>query len=287
MLLPWALFVSACWPAAKAPASQFPSAEPALEQLRAQHSCSRALRGEAKIDSFSPQGRLKVGALFMLEHPQSLRLDLLSPLGGTLGTLTSDGARFALLDQKERRFYVGSANQCNIERFLQVPVPPAALAQLMAGEAPVLVHEPNAATIAWSDGHYRIEIDSRHGAHETIELEPHASDFAKPYAEQRLRVIRVRVEQQGVTLYEAELAGYHSGAMATSRIDPFGLDPQVDPSGPVCHVEVPSRIRFNVPVSERDVVFESTALEHNPPLLPESFTQSPPAGVAIKAAPCD
>jgi Outer membrane lipoprotein LolB len=270
-----------------APASQFPDADRALARLAEQHECSRALRGEAKLDTFDERGRLRVGALFMLEHPQSLRLDLLSPLGGTLATLTSDGQRFALLSQKDKAFHVGRANQCNVERFLQVPVPPAALAQLMAGEAPVLVHEPGQARITWQGDHYRIEIESRHGAREVIELQLLEADYSKPYSEQRLRVTRVLVEQQGVTLYEAELAEFKARGTAKARIDPLGIDPPVLPSGPQCRAEVPGRIRFIVPLSERDVVFESSSVEHNPPLIADVFSQTPPAGVSIEPSPCD
>lgn len=286
MALACASLSSACGAHVAPPASQFPTAQHALQTLASQHECSRALRGEAKLDTFDAHGRLRVGALFMLEHPQSLRLDLLSPLGGTLATLTSDGQRFALLSQKDKAFHIGRANQCNVERFLQVPVPPAALAQLMAGEAPVLVHEPGAARIAWQDGRYRIEIDSRHGAREVIELEPLLADFGKPYAEQRLRVTRVVVEQQGVVLYEAELGEFKARPTAKPRIDPLGIDPPVELSGPQCGIEVPGRIRFQVPLSERDVVFEASSVEHNPPLIDGVFSQTPPPGVSIQPSTC-
>jgi Outer membrane lipoprotein LolB len=282
-----ALLAVGCLPfGAAAPASQFPTADQALASLTAQHECSRALRGEAKLDTFDEHGRLRVGALFMLQHPQSLRLDLLSPLGGTLATLTSDGERFALLSVKDKAFHIGSASQCNVERFLQVPVPPPALAQLMAGEAPVLVHEPGQARIAWQGEGYRIEIDSLHGAHEVIELQPHAADFSKPYAQQRLRVTRVLVEQQGVTLYEAELSEFAARPTAKPRIDPLGIDAPVPLSGPACNAEVPARIRFLIPLSERDVIFEASSVEHNPPLIEGVFRQQPPAGVSLKPSPC-
>jgi hypothetical protein len=277
--------LSGCFSTAP-PASQFPSARAALTQLQAEHACSRALRGEAKLDTYHAQGRLRVGALFLVQHPESVRLDLLSPLGGTLATLTSDGERFALLDQKERAFHVGRANQCNVERYLGVPVPAAVLAQLLSGEAPILVHDPGQAQIRWEDGSYVIEIKGRNSTFERIELAPLPQDFAKPYSQQRLRVLSVRLEQQGILLYQAELKDHAAAKMAGPRVDALGIEPDVPPSGPECRAEVPGKIRFSVPLSDQDVVFEPHSVEHNPPLLDQSFTQSPPEGVRVKPSPC-
>jgi len=268
------------------PASQVPNADLAIGQLRVQHACSRAIRGEAKLDYFDENGRVRVDTFFLAQHPQSVRMDLISPLGGTLATLTSDDSRFALLDQKDKSFYVGPAAQCNVERFLRVPVPPAVLVQLMAGEAPVLVHRPEQATLHWSGGRYVIEIASKNEATEVIELEPHEADWDKPWKEQRLRVVAVSVSQRGVELYRAELKDHRAAATAKPRIDPLGIDDPILPSGPQCRVEIPRRVRFVVPVSERDVVFEHQEVEHNPPLVPGSFEQQVPPGVHVRPADC-
>jgi hypothetical protein len=258
-----------------------------LAQLGEQNACSRAIRGEAKLDYFDEHGRVRVDTLFLAQHPQNVRMDLVSPLGGTLATLSSDEQRFALLDQKEKAFYVGPAAQCNVERFLRVPVPPAVLVQLMAGGAPVLVHEPEQATLSWSGGRYRIEIVSKHEASEVIELVPHDADWDKPWNEQRLRVVSVSVTQQGVELYRAELKDHRIAQTAKPRVDPLGIDEPIPPSGPPCQAEIPRRVRFVVPASERDVVFEHQEVEHNPPLIPGSFAQEMPPGVRLRRAECE
>jgi hypothetical protein len=255
--------------------------------VRQQHACSRGLRGEAKLDYFDDQGRVRVSTLFLAQHPDSVRFDLISPFGGTLATLTSDGRRFALLDQKDKAFYVGPAEQCNVERFLKVPVPPSVLIQLMAGEAPVLVHTPEQATLEWSSGRYVIEVQSRHGATQVIELVPLDEDWAKPYPEQRLRVIRVSVTQQGIELYSAELRDHEPAKTAGPRIDPIGIEDDIAPSGPPCAAEIPRRVRFLVPLSDRDVIFEHGEVEHNPPLVPGTFEQSPPGGVVVRRSSCE
>jgi hypothetical protein len=174
-----------------------------------------------------------------------------------------------------------------VERFLRVPVPPAVLVQLMAGGAPVLVHEAEQASLRWSGGRCLIEIASKHEATEVIELVPHDADWDKPWAEQRLRVVAVSVSQQGIELYRAELKDHKAARTAKPRIDPLGIDDPIAPSGPPCQAEIPRRVRFVVPLSERDVVFEHQEVEHNPPLIPGSFAQETPPGVRVRRAECE
>jgi hypothetical protein len=281
-----ALLSSCCWVGSCPPPSQPPNARAALDQLRAQHACSRGLRGESRFDSFDEAGRVRAKALFMMAHPESIRFEVLSPLGTSMATLTADGTSFGLLDQEQRVFFMGPADQCNVERFLQVPIPPTALVQLFAGEAPVLIHEPERATLEWEDGAYVIRIHSKHDAHQTIELEPAEEDLRKPWRVQRLRVRQVVVEQAGVELYRAELRDYRARHTAAPSIDPDGLMPALPPSGPVCAAEVPDKVRFIVPIAERDVVFEHQHVEHNPPLRTGAFSQPVPQGVTLRASRC-
>ncbi len=254
--------------------------------MRELHACSRALSGEAKLDYFDADGRVRVKTLFISAHPKSVRFDLLSPFGPTLATLTSDGENFALLDQEQKAFFVGPAAECNVERFLRVPIPPEALVQLLAGEAPVLIHEPAQSSIVWEGGRYVMRIESRHQARQTIAFELVEADRDKPFAEQRVRVVEVVVEQAGVELYRAELKDHTPAATAKPRVDPEGIEATVHPSGPQCRAEVPRRIRFVVPIAERDVIFEQQKIDHNPPLIPGVFEQRQPAGTVLRRSDC-
>ncbi|MEN9579160.1 MAG: hypothetical protein RJA70_2169, partial [Pseudomonadota bacterium] len=256
----WALSVACAVPP---PASPFPSARVAIDRMRELHACSRALRGEARLDYFDADGRFRVKTLFITEHPMNVRFDLFSPFGQTLITLTANGKDFALLDQEQKQYFVGNAAQCNVERFLKVPIPPAALVQLLAGEAPILLHEPSAARIEWDDGHYVLYITGKHRASQRVVLELVEADLNKPYSEQRVRVVEVAVSQAGVELYRAELEDHAPAPTAKPRLDPEGIEAPVNPSGPPCRAELPRRIRFVVPLAERDVLFEQTDLAHN------------------------
>jgi outer membrane lipoprotein-sorting protein len=272
--------------AAPPPVSQFPNAQAALDRMRATTSCSRALTSDAKIDYFGQAGRIRGRLLYVVAVPDKLRLDVVSPFGATVSTLTSDGHDFSLFDLRQKQFLHGPANACNLAKFTHVPMPPAALVQLLRGEAPVLVHAPTAATLSWESGEYVVRIQSTRDATEEIHLKPVAEDYALPYTAQRVRVTEVRVLQQGIEQYRAQLVGHRPAKMAGERLDPDGLDAPTPPSGPSCQSEVPGRLRLQVPDGDQDVILENVDVSHNPPLAPKVFEQSPPGGVDVRYSSC-
>lgn len=272
-----ALLATAC--PSPPPPSQFPSAAAALERMRATSECNRGVRGEATLDAYSDTGRVRGTVFYLVSVPDRLRLDVFSPFGAVISTLTSDGERFAYSDIRDKRFFRGPASSCNLARFTGIPLPPFVLVELMRGQAPVLVHEPGAARIAWRSGRYEIAVSGKHRATELVALEPRPEDWLKPWQEQRVRVLEVRVEQQGTLLYDAELAGYQPARVASPIVDPDGLTADIPPSGPPCGAELPGRLRVEVPVAERDLVLRNRHAEHNPPLRQDAFAQHTPSGV--------
>jgi hypothetical protein len=249
--------------------------------------CSRGLTGEGSFDYFGDEGRVRARSLYVVARPASLRFDVLSPIGGVLSTLTSDGRHFAFSDLKQRLFVDGPADECNVDQALRVPIPPAALGELLTGQAPILVHRPEQATLSWEAGAYRLQIQSENQASEDVRLVPRDEDWLRPWQEQLLRVTDVRVSQQGLLLYTAELSEHRAARRAPARVDPEGIDPDVPPSGPACSAEVPRRIRFEVPGAGRDIVFLQSDVQHNPPLVPGLFEQEPPPGVRVRHSSCN
>jgi len=268
------------------PPSRFPNAEIALERMRASQACSVAVSGEASLDYFGEGGRVKGNLLYLAASPERVRLDVFSPFGATLSTLTSDGQRFNWLDLRNKRFVRGPANTCNLQSFTQVPLPPHAFVQLLRGEAPVLRHEPSATSIDWSGGSYAIRIHGAHQAEQEIRLIPTDADYTLPFDRQRVRVLSVKVTQANVPLYEVQLSGHEAAATATARVDPEGIDPPVPPSGPACRAELPRRIHFIVGDAEHDLVLDNKEIQHNPPLQNGVFAVQPVAGVAVQRSPC-
>jgi hypothetical protein len=254
--------------------------------MRATYACSRGVVGESKVDYFRERSRVRGDLLYTAMLPEHVRFDVVSPFGAILSTLTSNGREFALYDPPHRDFLRGPANTCNLARFTQVPIPPFALVELLRGEAPVLVHEPSGARIDWGSGHYVVRVSGKYRAEQEIHLEPRPDDWSRPWTEQRVRVLEVRVEQAGYELYQVELAGHAAVRRAAPRVDPDGLGPDIPPSGPQCGAEVPMRLRMRVPDTDRDLLLQNREIYHNPPIVSGTFEQTPPKGVRSRYSPC-
>jgi hypothetical protein len=272
---------------APAPASRFPTADDALGRMHEQYACVNGLQATANVDVFSKRGRLKGEAFLFAVNPDRVRFDVVSSFGVTLLTLTSDGRRFEMLDLEQKQFLHGPAAACNLARVTQVPMEGHVLVSVLRGEAPVLVHERGAASIAWDgDGFYALEVPGAHDATERIHLAVHPDDVQKPWSQQRVRVLDVAVRQRGVDLWHVELDDHEPAHTAPAREDPDGLDPPIPPTGPACDAELPRSIRMRVPHTADDVILDYTEAVWNPPLVPGTFDQPVPRGVRRVAVEC-
>jgi hypothetical protein len=275
------------------PPSRIPSADAALGRMRATLECANAVRAKgAKLTYFGDRGRVHVDVSLDAARPAKLRMDAFAPppASGPLETLTSDGTRFMLRDVREQKMYVGAATACNIARLTTVPIPGFVLVDLLRGQAPVLKHDPAAATIEWSGkkpGYYVVTIPSTRGASEEIHLTPNPDDWNKPWAEQRMRVIDVLVQQQGFVLYHADLDEHAPAAMAQPILPEIPGDPTIPVSGPTCAAEVPKAIHVEVPNKNEDLQFRYEYVEWNPPLPDGQFTQPPERGFKVVGVQCE
>jgi hypothetical protein len=272
------------------PASRFPSAAAALDRIKAGYACQRGVRGEAKIDQFSEHGRLRGKILLFASRPDRLRFDVMSPppFNSIIATLTTENGRFALSDLRERKFFEGPATACNVARLTEVPLEPHVLVTLLGGRAPVLVHRDAELAMEWSpSGYYVIRVPSTRGAEEVLHIAPVPADFQRPWNAQRLRVLDVRVVQQGIELYHASMEGHEAASTAPPQVDPDGLDPPIPPSGPPCEVEVPRKIHIEVPESDQDVLFRYDDVKQNPPLPPGVYTQPVASGMQRSHVECE
>ena len=255
--------------------------------MHATFACGNAIQASAKIDHFGQKGRIRAELLLFAARSERIRMDVVSPFGATLATLTSDGERFALADLRDKIFYLGPATACNIARLTTLPVPGHVLVDLLRGEAPVLRHDATGPTIAWSTaGYWVLTIPGTREAREEIHLAPRPDDWALPWQKQRMRVLDVRVEQQGYLLYHAELRDHAGAPTAGPREDPDNLAPPVPPSGPLCDSEIPHKIHVDVPDPEADVRFQYEQVSWNPPLPQGTFDQRPPPGMRMEEVTC-
>jgi hypothetical protein len=273
--------------AAAPPPSQFPTGAAALDRMKATFDCARGIQGTSKIDHFNDRGRLRGDVMLFAVDPERVRFDVISPFGVLLATLTSDGDRFQFFDMKNKAFFEGPPEPCNIGRLTQVQIPAHALVKLLRGEAPLLVHEPSSPTLRWNgSGFYVVTIPSSHEAVEEVHLTPLPQDFNLPYNQQRVRVLSVTVTQQRYVHFRAELMDHEPSTTMPPRHDPDGIDPDIAPSGPQCQAEVPRRIHVEMPNVGDDLRVRFTEVGLNPPLPEGVFIQPVPGGVRRQYVTC-
>lgn len=248
-----------------APPSRLPDGQAAIDRMRASYGCTAGVQiDEAKVDAFGNGQRVRTDVMMLAASPSRFRLDAKTPVAGDVAAvITSDGTTLASSDLRQGRFTSGPANACGFANVAKIAVPPAVLVTLLLGHAPVLVHS-SPPTLRWSSGRYLVGIDGTNGSREEIELQP--------WTNQRLRVARVHVEQQGATLYDAELA-----------------DPQPAPAatGDRCDdAEIPRSVHLSVPPAGEDILIRTTKVVVNPSLDPTVFTQSSQPGMTTERLTC-
>src|ERR1700744_5953764 len=115
-----------------------PSADELMSALRTRAEHLKTLRMTAKIDYMANGGqRAKVKVNMLLARGGKLRFEADSPLGGSLATLTSDGAQFSLLDVRANRFLTGPAKACNVARMIRLNRTPDDIGAVLMGSAPL------------------------------------------------------------------------------------------------------------------------------------------------------
>lgn len=274
---------------AKVPPPKFPapSATELVQEARLGMACGTGIQAQASIDAFGKDGRVRGDMMLLASAPDRMRMDVVVPFGAAVMTLTSDGKTFALADLRQKLFFRGDPTPCNIARFTHVALPGHVLVSLLRGEVPRLAGESEPSELAWnSKGYYTVTRMSPSRSRETFHLGLHPDDVAKPWGQQRFRLLHVDVSRQGRMEWEADLDEYASAPMATPRIDPDGIDAPLPPSGPVCTAEAPRRLHLQVPETDSDVRMRYREVTWNPPLPAEVFEQATPDAMTERWVRC-
>lgn len=249
------------------PRPTHPIAEPttALEAQRASLDSLGAFRAEARIDQREGARRIRGTVLMIVERPDRVRFDALTRLGAA-ATLTSDGERFALLDLREGRFFVGESCAENVARALGVAIAPAELVRFLVGDAP---HFGRAERIEGIRGGYRVELRAEDGTRQVIELRLDPSEIDLPPEAQRPRLA-------SSTLYDAR-------GKRLLRVS-FGAHRPVHVGGEV--VMLPHEVRLEEGGKGSDILLRYKSIEPLDEAPEGAFEQAPPSGLYPEALPC-
>jgi len=266
-----------------------PDAKTAVGRLDATYANVSGISGAAKIDYLGKKGRVRGDVSVLASGPASLRFAITADVIGVAGEVASNGIRFQADDKANGRYIVGPAKPCNIAKITQVPLPSKELVPMLWGMRPHLDGPISCDSINWSgDGHYVVMLGGGEKtlAHE-LHVAPWPSDWDKPYAQQRLRLLGVRAWDKDNLVYQVTMKDHASTKTAEAIVDPTGITPPIPPSGPQVDVEIPRTIRVEVPDKGSDVIFKYSEAALNPPLVPNAFQLVIRPGVPVEEANCD
>lgn len=266
------LLVSACG-GRPCPTHPFRDPTAALEHYREMRGPARVLRAEARVDRRGSEGRIHGTVLMFLERPDRVRFDAMTQFGPA-AVLTSDGERFALMDLRENRYFVGPTCPANIERLLGIRFGGEEVTRFLLGESPRI--EATSQEMRCENGAYVVTLHAADGRRQELALEVRSQDVdAQPEAQQ-LRLMRSEVfAPSGQTEWRVTFDDYR-----------FVADP-TDTSEPRRGVMMPYTLRFEDPARNTDTLVRFERIDLNVQVPEGAFQQEPRPGLRIEEVSCD
>jgi outer membrane lipoprotein-sorting protein len=134
-----------------------PTADALIAALAAQQAAVRGMNARVRATSWLGGERVRATVNMLIERDGHLRFEAEVSLQGTVATLATDGATFALFDAHKNEFDRGPACPANVASMIRIPLVPADVAAVLLGDArPAAVPvDPATASVGW---------DARRGA---------------------------------------------------------------------------------------------------------------------------
>jgi hypothetical protein len=217
-----------------------------------------SLNARSRATSWLGGERVRATVLMLVTRDGHLRFEAEVSLQGTVATLATDGAAFALLDARKNELVRGPACPANVASLVRIPLAPADVAAIVLGDA----RRPDGATVAKD-----VAWDAERGA-DVIE-------FATP-----AETLRVFFAHHGaaVDVVGAEAVAAGKRQWRTSY-DDFEADGAA---------RLPTTIRFAEGDASYDDGVEIKLKDHElggtPPAA--AFTIDPPPGVTTRDIGC-
>jgi len=246
-----ALLLAACcprsWPKALAP---LPDSPTVLRTVERERRLLANLSGTAKVDAFTRQGRMRVREVMVVERGGRLRFETLSPFEQPISTLVCDGRSFALYELRKKKYYQGPATPKNVSRLLPIELPPAAIAQILLGDPPLIAHDAARMSLDRCKTHYVVTL-LQNGGPLRQELRIDA---------ERLVPVRSRVLAGKELLYEVRFDRHQD----------------------LARVPLPRRIRFLAPRDKVDILVLYDEVDGNEKIEDSLFQLEIPRGVTVE-----
>lgn len=234
-----------------------PTAQTLVASLQTPSAPVRTLRARAKVDQWTPKGRIKVKVYLLATRGGNLRFEAVSPFDTPLLTLTAAGGRFASIDHKNNLYYSGPAKPCNIARVFGLALAPGDVANALSGGVPLIAHREKRVHWDRCQGAERLVLSGEGGLTQQIWLERKEGQYV---------VRRSEVTDAGkkvVLTLSFERHRKHG-----SRY-------------------VPEVIKFVQPSRKSDVIIRYQKVELDVEIPDEAFGLPAPAGLPERVLDCD
>jgi hypothetical protein len=260
LLLACALLGTAC-PHAPPVARPYPAPAPEalLGSLRARQAAVAGMSARVRATSWLGGERVRATVNMLVQRDGHLRFEAEVSLQGTVATLATDGAAFALLDARKNELSRGPACPANVASLIRIPLAPADVAAILLGDARLPDAGEGAPLVGWEPhlGADVLAVPARDGG--TLQL------FFKG-AEARELVAATRTGPDGAPLWR------------TSYQDLETVNGQ----------RLPRTILFAERAASFDdgveIRFKDRSLAGTPPAA--AFALEAPAGVAVRDVGC-
>ncbi len=239
-----------------------PTAEALAASLTARQQAVAGMSARVRATSWLGGERVRATVNMLVERDGRLRFEAEVSLQGTVATLATDGATFALLDARKNELSRGPACPANVASLIRIPLRPAEVAAVLLGDARL----PEATNV---DGPPLVGWD------------PHLGADALTVRERTGGSLQLFFQGEGSTrdLIAATRAGADGTPLWRTSYKDFET---------VAGQRLPRTILFAERSASFDdgveIRFKDRALDATPP--PGAFTLAPPPGVAVRDVGC-
>jgi hypothetical protein len=239
-----------------------PAPEALTAALAARQQSVGGMSARVRATSWLGGERVRATVNMLVERDGHLRFEAEVSLQGTVATLATDGATFALLDARKNELSRGPACPANVASLIRIPLAPAEVAAILLGD----VRLPDAANV---DGPPLVGWDAHLGA-DALAVRDRAGGalqlFFQGEGATRNLVAATRVGAGGAPLWRTSYKDFETvGGQRLPRTILFAE----------------RNASFDDGVEIR---FKDRALDGTPP--PGAFTLAPPPGVAVQDVGC-
>jgi outer membrane lipoprotein-sorting protein len=236
-----------------------PAPEALLASLRARQAAVAGMSARVRATSWLGGERVRATVNMLVERDGHLRFEAEVSLQGTVATLATDGATFALYDARKNELSRGPACPANVASLIRIPLAPADVAAILLGDARLPEAGDGAPLVGWEPrlGADVLAVRARDGG--TLQL------FFKG-ADARDLVAATRAGPDGAPLWRTSYQDFET----------------------VAGQRLPHTILFAEHAASFDdgveIRFKDRALGGTPP--PTAFTLEPPSGVSVRDVGC-